>query len=73
MLISGLRLLESQTGALKHFQVVVNALDLIRCAHQLIVSVQNQVSPMHQKQEVGSTIRLSNLLKTAYEIYNIKM
>jgi hypothetical protein len=72
MHISGLKLLESQMVALKLFQVVVNALVLIQCALLLIVLVQNQVSLMPQKQVVGLTIRLSNLLNMASETYNIK-
>jgi len=72
MHISGLKLPVNQMAALKLFQVVVNALALIQCAHLLIVLVQNQVSLMHLKQVVGLTIRLSNLLKTASETYNIK-
>jgi hypothetical protein len=72
MHISGLKLPVNQMAALKLFQVVVNALALIQCAHLLIVLVQNQVSLMHLKQVVGLTIRLSNLLKTVFETYNIK-
>jgi len=72
MHIFGLKLLVNQMAALKLFQVVVNALALIQCAHLLIVLVQNQVSLMHLKQVVGLTIRLSNLLKTVFETYNIK-